>query len=336
MQTRKKLRSPFVVTLAASAAAVLDAGCGANVVTGNPPPTTESCPASLPQQGAACDPASVPDHCGYGSTPGCAGLPQHTAFCDADTNAWRVIPSSCNPPPVQTCPQTAPTDGTFCYSDIRCTYGDCDGRPTTEASCSGNRWSVTTSTCNPPPPMCPAATPAQGAACDPATVPGSCQYRGTFCPYPPPGTDLNVVALCIPTTRTWQVSVASCNPPPPVCPSSPPEAGANCLGAPPLCSYDSCATPRGVASARCVSGRWELGYGSCNPPPLMCPSEVPMEGSPCAAVPPACHWGDCDGRPTARGVCESGRWRVDHAECVRDGGVEPPDSTPDAGAPDAG
>lgn len=335
MQTRKTLRSPFVITLAASAAAVLDAGCGANVVSGNPPPnTTPACPTALPQNGVACDPSAVPDHCDYGVTPGCAGLPQHTAFCDADTQAWRVIPSSCNPPPVQTCPTEAPADGTFCYSDIRCTYGDCFGRPTTEASCAGNRWSVTTSTCNPPPPMCPPSRPAQGAACDPSTVPDACQYTGTFCPYPPPGTNNTVVALCIPSTRTWQVSEATCNPPPPVCPTTPPTEGTPCLGFPPECSYDSCTNSRGVALARCAAGAWQLQFASCNPPPVMCPAEAPMNDSPCDGFTPVpCTWGDCDGSPTARGVCQGGRWRVDFAECARDGGSVPP---VDASAPDAG
>lgn len=228
MRPPTRLRSPFVVTLAASATAVLHAGCGAAVVnpagpdgssTGDVPQdvphdvqadVSRVCPVTPPTQGTGCSPATTPDHCDYGTVPGCPGLPATTAFCDNDTLTWRLAPSSCNPPPVPRCPESVPTSGTYCAGTIRCPYNDCAGVPTTLATCTNQR---------------------------------------------------------------WELEFTSCNPPPPTCPASPPE------------DTSDCTFPTALQ----------------------------------------CTWGDCNGRPTVRAVCDSGHWRVDRGECELDAGA-PADS----------
>ncbi len=125
-------------------------------------------------------------------------------------------------------------------------------------------------------PGCPTEIATVGAACDPAVSTEVCNYGTAFpgCP----GTYPNS-RVCNPTTRQWMSVTATCNPPPPMCPTTPPMQGAACVGDL-SCSFDGCAH-NGVWSARCSGGRWDLQRGSCNPPPPACPPTAPSDGQPC-------------------------------------------------------
>jgi hypothetical protein len=181
MLARRTLRASFVVTVASGA--LVGIGCGSTVVSTpdaivNPPPDRPPTADGSPD---AVDP-------------------------------WPDVPISTNPPapdvpdaPVASCPPSAPAQGSACDPTLSrvCTYGDCLGRPTTEARCVGGAWEVQESTCNPPPPEeCPTTVPMAGAACT---------YVGPGCTYgtcPPSSTTF---AMCV--SGRWSVGMASCNPP---------------------------------------------------------------------------------------------------------------------------
>jgi hypothetical protein len=64
------------------------------VGVGNPPPPL--CPATMPQQGTACDATCGPKRCDY-SVP-CGNFPNtHIAMCE--NGRWNLLISTCNPPP---------------------------------------------------------------------------------------------------------------------------------------------------------------------------------------------------------------------------------------------
>lgn len=113
----------------------------------NPPPPNTSCPDDVPQQQSYCDYQGPP--CDYGD---CYGSPTHRATCDG--NQWKIAESSCNPPPppVTVCPVEKPISGAYCnYAGPACEYDHC-GLATTRATCDAATWTVSHSTCNPPPP----------------------------------------------------------------------------------------------------------------------------------------------------------------------------------------
>ncbi|MBL8601439.1 MAG: hypothetical protein JNK72_05900 [Myxococcales bacterium] len=235
MKQQKVLRSPFVVTFAAGAAML--AGCGDTI--------------SAPADGGVS--GDVPN--------------------TSDRPAVTDVPSP-------GCPSAAPAAGTTCAlaATVDCNYGtpfNCppSNSPTYPQSfrCLDSRWQNFTSTCNPPPPTCPATPPAAGASCVGAL---NCSYDSC--------QNIANVAQAQCTNGAWQLLHASCNPPPvdagpppvdagdpppPVCPSSPPAEGAACSGEA-MCYYNPCTTPANVGVASCVGGAWRLGYGSCNPPPV--------------------------------------------------------------------
>lgn len=167
----RKLRSPFVVTVAVAATTALAAsstGCGANVV----PNTCD---------GSACNDVQAPSQC----------------------------PAS---PPAQNSP--CMPNGLSCSYNLNPNNDSCGVRPF-QFFCNNGVWQGGISTCNPPPPMCPATMPANGAPCVGVL---SCQYTmNTPCgPIPVP-------AMC--TSGQWMVAGVSCNPPPPDAGPGPTDAG---------------------------------------------------------------------------------------------------------------
>lgn len=175
MHARRSLRASFVVTLASSA--LVGVGCGSTVV-------------------------QVP-------------TPQGDAGADVDvgTDAELPRPDLGNPPPdlpdatPASCPPTVPSGACDPSLSRTCSYGDCLGRPTTEARCVGGMWEVVVSTCNPPPPdagppPCPTAAPPTGAACD---AEGQTCTWGTC----PPSS----VSFGMCSGGRWVVGISSCNPP---------------------------------------------------------------------------------------------------------------------------
>jgi hypothetical protein len=186
MLPKRTLRASFVVTV--TSGALVGIGCGSTVV-------------STPD-------ASPPDAI---INPPFDGPP--IVDVAADSPDVLPLPDLGNPPApdvpdaaVTSCPPSAPTPGGACDPTLSrvCTYGDCLGRPTTEARCAGGAWEVQESTCNPPPPEeCPTTVPMPGAACT---------YVGPGCNYgtcPPSGP---YYARCV--SGRWAVVQASCNPPP--------------------------------------------------------------------------------------------------------------------------
>ncbi|MBX3258251.1 MAG: hypothetical protein KIS78_06260 [Labilithrix sp.] len=115
----------------------------------NPPPPLEACPAEEPVSGSHCfvDPAET---CGYRD---CNGVPSVTAKCKG--YVWEVAEMSCNPPPPESCPPSAPAEGAPCDVEPTetCEYGDCYGVATITAVCNEQKtWEVAEMSCNPPPP----------------------------------------------------------------------------------------------------------------------------------------------------------------------------------------
>lgn len=113
--------------------------------------------------------------CGTTTSPGDSGVQPDAPAIDIESS---------NPPPV--CPPSAPTESDLCPygayfgGALRCHYDPCGDRFATEAVCygfgNGVTWTVARSSCNPPPPMCPASPPDDGAAC---TLPATSCAWGT-------------------------------------------------------------------------------------------------------------------------------------------------------------
>jgi len=112
------------------------------------------------------------------------------------------------------CPSSVPEDGAPCNpATSYCYYGDepCEGSGEGhDAYCDADtaRWDVTPSwtSCNPPPPDCPADMPNQGAPCDSEVNWETCYYYDYDC-------GIDVWAECL--GDAWQVPGIDCNPPPP-------------------------------------------------------------------------------------------------------------------------
>ncbi len=117
-----------------------------------PPPPMNACPRTEPKAGASC--ATFADlQCVYnGSRCNEAGGYEPERHYSCGSGVWVAQPAPECVPPVPTCPSSPPNDGARCTGDLVCPYGDCYGSPTTTARCStqAGRWSVFTSTCNPP------------------------------------------------------------------------------------------------------------------------------------------------------------------------------------------
>lgn len=226
-------------------------------VTGtcNPPPPM--CPSTPPTQGAACVGALS---CNYDS---CG--PGGVSFAECRNGSWQVLAGSCNPPP-PACPATAPADQSPCapgFGIAVCPYGPpgC-GTGSAVFTCGGEstgRWIRHAPRCNTEP-SCPAYEPdSTNGFCTASPTTQFCQYGSTN-----PCDPAHRAYRCDDTGR-WTPAISTCNPPPPMCPSTPPQEGASCIGFLD-CSYDSC-LPGNVGQARCINGSWTLNRGSCNPPP---------------------------------------------------------------------
>jgi hypothetical protein len=150
MGHRRQLRTPFVVTLGATA---IVSACGSGVTAGgvNPPPpdggNPAGCPASSPVGGTTC-PLADGTECKYGDV--CSP----TIF-ECVSGQWQYANGN---PPAPTCPGSQPADGSSCAclpANFSCSYPDARCSVTKFAVCSGGpdgTWSVSDTTCNPPGP----------------------------------------------------------------------------------------------------------------------------------------------------------------------------------------
>jgi hypothetical protein len=210
---------PFVISVAAPGVTM---ACGgeagspepaAAVVmypqTNNPPPPPEistTCPGELPADGTTCSDYARGLTCDYDYCYGEVPMVQ----CDEAAGVWKHLPlPSCNPPPVQPCPEAMPTAGSDCAPDGEvCGYPGCEGPESSTATCSSGQWYVEYSTgpaCNPPAvvPVCPTVVPRLGA---------DCAYEGQACAYGACGDPFNpgFVDTCI--AGVWQQIEVSCAP----------------------------------------------------------------------------------------------------------------------------
>lgn len=169
---RRAPRAPFIVTVAATSAVALAAlpGCGASVSTSAGEPG--ECPEVMPSAGSSC--AVEGQSCSYGS----GGCPADMS-CEGGVWEWDTG-LSCNPPPPDECPVSAPNNGDPCFNTgLSCPYtiDDGCGPIDTTASCQGGVWSVGISTCNPPPPD----------YCYSLTTEADCDLNGDVCRWLTPG-----------------------------------------------------------------------------------------------------------------------------------------------------
>lgn len=236
------LRAPFVVTVAATAAAAVATlpACG-SVVTESPSDTGA---------GGSTGNASS----GTGSSASVQGAGGATASATGAGGSQAE------------CPVIAPVQGAPCASSgLVCDYTDECGQIFT-VSCAAGSWEYADgpSTCNPPIPECPAAPPEDGSPCPMAGL--ACTYDRNH----PCGS--RVVAECG-DDLAWDVweDVPPCNPPP--CPDELPAAGSPCdpvFG--PFCYYEvdiGCGPQE--ASAVCAEDGWKVSLPICNPqPPHFC------------------------------------------------------------------
>jgi hypothetical protein len=179
MPRKKPLKAPFVVTLSVAAAATFAAACGGKT-------------------------SGVDD-----ATPSTTNPPPPTPTARPD------FPDSSNPPPPEpVCPQLEPRDGEYCpVWGQACEFFDrCaerpNGSPTNrEFRCVSGRWQRQ----HPYLANCPAVMPTNGATCAPCgdEYPVECKYPNGSKDCPP------ALAACDPKSLTWQISISSCNPPPP-------------------------------------------------------------------------------------------------------------------------
>jgi len=82
------------------------------------------------------------------------------------------------------CPKTQPSGGCNAAPDLWCTYGG--GPCGTSYQCVGGKWTIIPSSCNPPPPSCPAETtplPKEGATCPSGWGVTTCTFQ-TSCGLP--------------------------------------------------------------------------------------------------------------------------------------------------------
>lgn len=237
---RPRPRAPFVVTFALAAAA---GACGGSTSSDSGSGGGEAGGAGGagggPTGGSGGGP--VGGSGGFGNNPGGGG-------CGA------------NPPSIP-CPGTPPPEGSACPTDpgscfgmwwgTTCYYPDpCGGTDQLVMDCSGTSWKVEsgTLTCK-----CPASAPVVGAPCAVAAS-ETCSYSAGCC---------SEVYQCL--QGKWSQVPVSCNPPPLICPSTPPAPGAPCdpCAMTGECSYDTCAALGKLTKASCVSGSWSVSGAPC-------------------------------------------------------------------------
>ncbi|MCL4754615.1 MAG: hypothetical protein KJ015_30955 [Myxococcales bacterium] len=236
-QKRPRPRAPFVVTVALATAA---AACGGST-------SQESGAGGAGGTGAGGTGGSVGGSGGGGT--GGVGANPGGGGCGANPPA---IPCPATPPPEGS---ACPTNPSSCFGGwwgTTCYYPDpCGGTADLVMDCGGATWTVTSGalTCA----TCPASAPAVGAPCAaPATE--TCSYSKGCCPD---------VYQC--DQGKWTQVPVSCNPPPLICPATPPQSGAPCdpCAMPGECSYDTCSALGKLTKASCVNGAWLLGSTPC-------------------------------------------------------------------------
>jgi hypothetical protein len=199
MHKKRALKSPFVMTVAASASLLACSGSADTGLTGNG--TGSALSTNQPAGGGAAAPtAPAPT------------TPAPTATAPAPTVTGTVT-SHNPPPPPPTCPTSQPEAGSPCADGLVCSFPSGNACPGPTATCDPNTktWMFSITSCNPPPPICPDQMPADGASCDVAMT---CRYpQGVACG--------GVFAACDPIGKKWQLGTQSCNPPAPPLPPSP-------------------------------------------------------------------------------------------------------------------
>ncbi len=130
--------------------------------------------------------------------------------CGGVTNAGPTDGGSINP---AGCPELVPTSGAACTGSESCSYeSKCGGMSATCVQAwrdSGRTWSVTET--RPSDTGCPSTMPVSGSPCDECHLPTtSCSYTTAVDCF---GMPLGASVSCY--NGKWNVSISSCNPPPP-------------------------------------------------------------------------------------------------------------------------
>lgn len=163
---RRRIASPFLVTVATAAITLVPA-CSGEVITGG---ASASCPDVAPSAGDACSAALS---CSWDDGADCTLL----GDCLLRSGRWSISRrgAGCDPRPSE-CPAAQPGQSTPCFEiGAECSYpiGDpCNGQLVATCDEEG-KWDITAISppCNPPP--CPVDLPGFGAACD---FPQTCSY----------------------------------------------------------------------------------------------------------------------------------------------------------------
>lgn len=161
------------------------------------------------------------------------------------------------------CPATQPTSGA-CTGDQTCTYPTGSGCPPQTSRCEKGKWVASFSSCNPPPPPCPAGEIVEGETC-----PGG-GFGVTTCPRVVDGC--NVTFQC---QGTWKKTADSCG----SCPIAPPVFDTQCPSQGVSCDYEIAGCPLNLT---CQNGRWLSTSPPCDSPePVVCPAAAPKAGTAC-------------------------------------------------------
>jgi hypothetical protein len=216
---KRRLRAPFVATVAAAATALLP-GCGGKAAgepssgdggaEAGPEAGPSQCPPTQPTNGSPCS-----GHLFCGDA---CGVPYGPVECV--NGSWVQGAGGCNPPAPLPCPTTEPSPGTSCSNAAGqiCSYPDeCTGM-NVAFTCVSGLWQGAGAPDGPV--LCPSSVPPQGSSCAACAGrwPSDCNY-GPDCNGSPTQT-----AVCDGTSGTWNILVSSCNPPPPPIEAGPPDA----------------------------------------------------------------------------------------------------------------
>jgi hypothetical protein len=232
----------------------------------NPPPPMTACPPTAPLPGAPCAIPNGGPVCTFGSCADGGSFP--TALCL--DGRWALQTVTCEPTPVPVCPGAPPEQGAACGRPSfapPCTWGDCNGAPTTFGACVGGRWEVNIRSCETPLPTC-ASTPApQGSYC-----PG---FFGASCEYDPCVSNGVAATVCFENRIVHRVGTCA----PRACPADAPVVGDPCTQPPSAsCDYGRCGSLPALRYT-CSAGRWSVARGMCGD---YCPPSRPLAGSACS------------------------------------------------------
>lgn len=242
----KKLAPAFVMTVALL---VVPQGCGGNVDDGSGPGTSD---AGTGGTGGTN---------GKGGTGGSAGSTSKGGSAGSTSKGGSAGATS------EACPKVQPTSGA-CTGDQVCSYPTGSGCPAQSSRCENGKWVASFTSCNPPPPPCPAGEIVEGESC-----PGG-GFGQTTCPREVDGC--NITFVC---QGTWKKTVDSCA----TCPKDPPTLDAQCPRTGLSCDYEtdtSCPD-----NFTCKGSQWVSNTPPCNPPPPPdeCPDSPPKPGSACVS-----------------------------------------------------